>query len=57
MGQSDRGGGAGDARHRVVLGHPEAVEAEALGMAREIAGIVEGDAGGGALRDRGEVED
>jgi hypothetical protein len=56
-GQGDRGGGAGDPRHRMMLGHPEAVIAPAFGMAGEVARIAKRLACVGALRDRREVED
>ena len=56
MGDDDRGGGAGDARHVVVLGEPVAVEAEALGMAGEIERVGERLAGGATGDDRRQVE-
>jgi hypothetical protein len=54
---NDGGGGAGDAGHVVVFGEPEAVVAPGFGVLREVDGIAEGDRGGGALGDWGEVED
>ena len=49
-------GRAGDARHVVMLGEPEARVAEAFGMLRQLARAAEGVGGGAALEDRGEVE-
>ena len=56
MAERDRGGGAGDARHRMMLGHPEAVVAEPLAMLREFPRIAERLAGIPAFDDRGEIE-
>ena len=53
----DGGGGAGDAGHVVVLGEPEAAVVEALGVAGEVEGAVEGVGGSGTLGDGGEIED
>jgi hypothetical protein len=55
--ERDRGGGAGDARHVVVLGHPEAPIAQRLGTAREVERVPQRLAGVGVLGDGGEVED
>lgn len=41
----------------MMLGHPEALVAEALGGLGEVAGIVERNPGIAAFGDRGEVED
>ncbi|CAD5295455.1 conserved hypothetical protein [Bosea sp. 62] len=53
----DRGRGAGDAGHIVVLGQPEAGVAEPFGMAGEVAAVVEGVCCGRPLGNEGEVED
>ena len=52
----DRGRGAGDARHVVVLGQPEALVAEALGVAGQVEGVGQRLRDVGALGHRGEVE-
>src|SRR6185312_5311965 len=36
MSDQHRGRGAGDARHAVVLGHPETIEAPAFGVLRDV---------------------
>jgi hypothetical protein len=48
---------ARDARHVVVLGHPDAAVAPGLRVAGEVAGVVERAARVGALGDADEVED
>ena len=48
--------GAGDAGHRMMLGHPEAAVTASLGRLREFTGIVEGDASIGAFGDWSEVK-
>ena len=57
MSEADRGGGAGDAGHGMVLGHPEAPVAELLGMTGKVEGVAQGQTGVTAFDDRGEVED
>ena len=57
IGERDRGRGAGDARHRMMLGHPEAPIAEPLGSLGEVERVAQRPAGVGAFGDRGEVED
>ena len=57
MANHDRGRGTGDARHVVMLGHPDAPIAPALGMSRKIAGIVECAARIGVFGDADEIED
>ena len=57
VGDDDRGRGAGDAGHVVVLGHPEAAIAPALGVGGEIAGVVERAARIGLFGDADEIED
>ena len=52
----DRGRSAGDARHVVVLGQPEAFVAEALGLAGQIESVGQRLRDIGALGHRGEVE-
>jgi hypothetical protein len=44
MGDDDRRGGAGDARHVVVLGDPEAPVAPIFRLGCEVARVVEGPA-------------
>ena len=56
VGDDDRGGGAGDAGHAVVLGEPEAVEAPAFGVLGEVERAANGLSGIAALRYGGEVE-
>jgi hypothetical protein len=56
-GEGDRRGRAGDARHRMMLGHPEAAIAEPLGRLRELERVAQRLAGIGAFGHRGEVED
>jgi len=56
MAQRHRRRRAGDARHRMMFGHPESFVAEPLSVAGEVAGIVERDARVRALRDRREVQ-
>ena len=56
VGDHDRGRGAGDAGHVVMLGHPEAAIAPALGVGCEIAGVVERAARIGRLGDADEIE-
>ena len=51
------GGCTGDAGHAVVLGEPVAMEAERLGMAREVERVAERAAGIAAFDDGCEVED
>ena len=48
---------AGDTRHVVVLGHPEAPVAQALGMLRDIARPAKGVGGGAPFENGGEIED
>ena len=57
MANHDRRRGAGDARHVVMLGHPDAAITPFLGMGREIAGIVERAARIGVFGDADEIED
>ena len=57
MGDHHRGGGAGDPRHAVMLGEPEAAVAPALGMLRKVEGVPERRGGIAAFGHRGEVED
>ncbi|CAM2186954.1 hypothetical protein PSAC2689_70068 [Paraburkholderia sacchari] len=57
MADHDRGGGAGDAGHVVVLGEPVAVVAPALGVLGEIERVAQRDAGVRAGRHRRKVED
>ena len=57
MRDDDRGRGAGDARHVVMLGHPDAAIAPVLGMGGEIAGVVERAARIGLFGDADEIED
>jgi len=51
-----RGGGAGDARHVVMLGDPKPAIAPSFGMRGKIASIVERAAGVGILRDADQIE-
>jgi len=55
--EADSGRGAGDPRHRMMLGHPEAVVAQALDVAGEVRGIAERLTGVAPLDDRRQVED
>jgi hypothetical protein len=57
IGQGHRGGGAGDARHRMMLGHPEPLIAPAFAVTGQIERVAERPAGIAALDDRGQVED
>lgn len=57
MGQHDRRGGAGDARHVVVFGNPEAVIAPGFGVPRHITCIVQCAACVGFLRDPDQIQD
>ena len=57
MAKHDRRRGAGDARHVVMLRHPDAAIAPVLGMDREIAGIVERAARIGIFGDADKIED
>ena len=54
IGKADRGGGAGDAGHGMMLGHPETPVAELFGVAREIEGVAQRLSGVAALDDRSE---
>src|SRR3546814_7395594 len=56
---SDDDGGrrAGDTRHVVVLGHPEAAVAPAFGMGGEVARVVERRARIAAFGDAGKLQD
>ena len=56
MGKDDRCRRAGDARHVVMLRHPDAAVAPFLGVSREIASIVERAARIGVLRDAHKFE-
>src|SRR5579859_3915024 len=56
MRNDDRGRGAGDARHVVVLRQPIAAKAPALGMACEVERVAEGHRGIAADDHRGGVE-
>ena len=56
VGDHDRRRGAGDAGHVVMLGHPEAAIAPALGVGREVAGVVERAARIGRFGDADEIE-
>ena len=57
MADDDRGCGAGNALHVVMLGHPEPAIAEALGVGRHVACIVEGRAWAAVLPHAHEVKD
>ena len=57
MGDHDRRRGARDARHVVMLRHPDAAIAPSLGVGGEIAGVVERAAGVGLLGDADKFED
>src|SRR5690606_8594853 len=57
MGNHDGSRGAGDARHIVMFGHPDAAVARVFGMVRDIARIVECFFRGGTLADAREIED
>ena len=57
MGDHDRRRGAGNSRHVVMLGDPDAAIAPALGMSGQIAGIVERAARVRFLGHADEVED
>src|SRR5690606_27743196 len=50
------GGGTGDAVHVVVLGHPEALEVQRLGMSSQGQGVVQGFGGGAVVADGRQVE-
>jgi tripartite-type tricarboxylate transporter receptor subunit TctC len=52
-----RGGGAGDAGHAVVLGQPEALVAQLLGVLRQRERVAKRLGGVAAFGDGGEVED
>ena len=52
----DRRGGAGDASHVVMLGHPDAPVAPALGVGREVARVVQSGRLVGLLGDANELE-
>ena len=56
MAEDDRCRRAGDPRHVVMLGHPEAAIAPALGMGREIARIVERPTGVGLVGHADQIE-
>ena len=56
MSKHDRCRGAGDARHVVMLRHPDALIAPFLGVSGEVASIVERAAGVGVLRDANKFE-
>ena len=56
MTDHDRCRGAGDARHVVMLRHPDAAIAPGLGMDRDIAGVVERAARIGVFGDADEIE-
>ena len=57
MADDHRRGGRGDAGHVVMLGEPEAAIAQRLGMAGKLGAPAQRVGGGGALRDRAEIED
>ena len=57
IGQRHRGRRAGDPRHRMMLGHPEAAIAEALGSSCKVAGVAQRNAGIAAFGNRREIED
>ena len=57
VGEDHRGGGAGDARHVVVLGHPDAAIAPALGVDGDISSVHERAARVDLLRDANQFED
>ncbi|MCY1304094.1 hypothetical protein D9M68_847010 [compost metagenome] len=57
VGQQHGSGRAGDAFHVVVLGHPETREAQALDVARQLQGIVQGLGGATVVADGREIED
>ena len=56
MGKHDRCRGAGDARHIVMLRHPDALIAPCLGVSGKVARIVERAASVGVLRDANKLE-
>ena len=56
MGEHNRRRGAGDARHIVMLGDPDAPIAPLLGVGGEVAGIAERAAGVSLLRDANKLE-
>ena len=56
MGQHDQRRGAGDARHIVMLRHPDATIAPLLRMGREIARVVERASGVRVLGDADKFE-
>ena len=56
MSQHDRCRGAGDARHVVMLRHPDAPIAPFLGVGGEVASVVERAAGVGFLGDANKLE-
>jgi len=55
-GEEDLRGGAGEQAHGVVLGHPEAREAECFDVFREGDGVLDGLGGGEAGGDGGLIE-
>ena len=57
MRDQHRGGGAGDARHVVMFGEPEAVVAPPLGVLREVERVAKRLRGRAALDNRRKVED
>jgi hypothetical protein len=48
---------AGDPRHRVMLGHPEALVSKPLDMAGEVGGVAERLTGVAAFSNRRQVQD
>ena len=56
MGKHDRGRGAGDALHVMMLGHPDALITPFLGVSGKIASIVERAASIRLLRDANKLE-
>ena len=57
MTDHDRRRGAGDARHVVMLRHPDAAIAPGFGMNRNIAGVVQGAARIGVFGNADKIED
>ena len=56
MADHHRGRGAGDPAHAVMLGDPIALEAERLGMARQVGGVRQGLRDGAAFDDGHQIE-
>src|SRR6185312_11946713 len=56
MSDQHRGGGAGDALHAVVLGHPETIEAPAFGVLRYVHRVRQRFGYGTTFGDRAQIE-